>query len=105
MGCIRFKEAGRDRAGKAKFLDVRSKASWQNSLNKHGSCVKSKNQWVENVWRTTCRDRVSKAKILIFVQHVLLTKFSEKRRNYISYGSCGEKHWSWVVHYCGSLGS
>ena len=27
-----------------------------------------------------------------FVQKVILTKLSEKRRNYVSYGSCEENH-------------
>ena len=66
----------------------------------YGSCVKSKNQWMENVSRTFLNFPARLAAIAILKSIFdsraknVLTKFSERRRNYVSYGSCVEKNYN-----------
>ena len=68
-------------------------------VSSYGSCAKSKNQGVDNVSRTflSFRARLAAIEFLkpifrfsckkLFRQNSL-----KKLRNYVSYGSCGEKH-------------
>ena len=77
----------------------------RNSLKKlrnyvsYGSCVKSKNQGVENVSRTFLSFRAQLAAIAFlkpifrFLCKKLFRRNSLKKlKNYISYGSCGKNH-------------